>query len=475
MASTKKMMAGFCAAAVAIVVVYESNAQVSRTLPWSDGDLTQTGRCSVAYHPEPIIFVHGITAARVKWEAVISHLHSQSWHQPYHYISDNFLGAKESTSVTNEGYADTDFGATFIPASEKNQWRDIEEPYLHTFNYGRHARVGPAPDYVTPTMVRQSRQTHDPVEWNSWEAPDDDYLDGRVTLRDRIEDENQGVRAAYQMPGQLPPNVILIGHSLGGLVVCDYLLKKNSDLQGDPYVPVRRAVTVNSLLWGSPIANLLVNWRNLPRAGHGGMAWANWLGAVIGPISGNAAGTWIENHDGASRYFAINLQESIDKGDIPEPSTTGVLTNESPFQAYLHSTPMPTTTEFITSGSQGKGAGFLVKAVIGTRSMLMTDLQEAFNGDQAVPLYSMAGYHRDGSSVFTNIAPVDIRGYLIDTNVYPNATNWFSSHGPATDQMGIYPHLLDGIQYITGPRPERPGNWSGLQKQYTNSPSQGAS
>jgi hypothetical protein len=104
------------------------------------------------------------------------------------------------------------------------------------------------------------------------------------------------------------------------------------------------------------------------------------------------------------------------------------------------------------------------------------DLGAAFRGDGAVPLDSMAGYNHDGSPVFTNLAPVDIRGYE-HTNGNLNATNWIADHGSSIHHFGIYQHLLDGIQYKTVGfvHPDGPGNWSGLQKEYTNSPIQNAS
>jgi len=38
-------------------------------IPWNDGNLTDQSASTNAYHPEPIIFVHGITANRMNWAA----------------------------------------------------------------------------------------------------------------------------------------------------------------------------------------------------------------------------------------------------------------------------------------------------------------------------------------------------------------------------------------------------------------------
>jgi hypothetical protein len=54
-----------------------------------------------------------------------------------------------------------------------------------------------------------------------------------------------------------------------------------------------------------------------------------------------------------------------------------------------------------------------------------------------------------------------------------NNAAWQTTHGPATEQMQIYPHLLDGVQYLTGLHPDGGTNWSGFQKQYASSPNDG--
>lgn len=173
-------------------------AQGTRSMRWSDSSLTLTSRSLVAYHPEPIIFVHGITSSRLNWEDVIENLAvSNKWFEAYHYVPEAVTNQYESTSPPATGYGPADF--RYLPAKETNQWQRIELPFLHTFNYGRHAKVGPTNDlpyetYINPSAaksnlpVRISRQSHDPVEWNSWQAPTGDYLANRTTLRQRIDE-----------------------------------------------------------------------------------------------------------------------------------------------------------------------------------------------------------------------------------------------------------------------------------------------
>jgi hypothetical protein len=148
-----------------------ASAQTTRIVPWNDGNFTDASISTTAYHPEPILFVHGITASRVKWEKVIDYLHNTNqWFQPYYYISNLVAAAKESNFPTNapsiQGYVENELIGNF-PSEEKNQWRDIEKPYLHTFNYGRHAKFGPGTNPPPVSVVKVSRQSHDPVrhEW----------------------------------------------------------------------------------------------------------------------------------------------------------------------------------------------------------------------------------------------------------------------------------------------------------------------
>lgn len=437
-------------------------AQTGRIVPWNDGNLTSTGRCAVSYHPEPVVFVHGITASRAKWEGVISNLHEFGWFEPYHYVQQAVTNAYESSAAHVEDYVEGDLGLLF-PTGEKNQWREIEQPYLHTFNYGRHAKRLADGTTRAWTRVRVSRQSHDLVETNAWQAPANDYLQGRVTLNQRVDQ----IREAYTI-GDAQPNVLLIGHSLGGLIVCDYLMQKNANLGNDPYVPVRRAITINSLLWGSPLANLLANWDSV---------YLNPMMAVFkralelgSGVAGPGLAVWIENHGNATKQaLTVNLEDAVAKGDLPPMQTTNYLAQGGPFQQKLHSTPLPVTTEFITSGSKDPSPP-PAQLLLGRRTGYH-DIKAALEGDGAVPLNSMAGYHGDGTSVFTNISPVDIRGYE-HTIGDPNATNWICNHGQAPEKMGIYAHLLAGVQYKTGFHPDGPGDWSGLQKQYTSSPNQ---
>lgn len=446
-------------------------AQTSRIAPWSDGDLTATGRSVIAYHPEPIIFVHGTSSNRLRWTNVLSYVQSSGWFTNYHYVSADFIAAKESTAAPAEDYVFSEITS----AGEAYQWQDIEKPYVHTWNYGRHAKRGPLPDLHVTGRPKINRQSNDPIGWNSWGTNSwgllsGDYLQSRVTLRERIDQ----IRLRYTV-GPNQPNVLLIGHSQGGLLIADYLMTKNANLGSDPYVPVRRAVTVDSLLWGSPLGNLLVNWQNV--------FWNPFIGVfkagirTVAGVTSPSFSTWLQNPNGATRYFTMDLQSGVTNLDIPALLFSYELAASAPFSEKARAMDMPTTTEFVTSVAKRPDLNPALDAgqqILLAPTLVDSVLKKAVYGDGLVPLNSQAGYHSNGVSAFRNVNPVDIRGYLY-TGQVAYATNWISVHGPAIDKLGIYPHLFDGVQYVTGPRPERPGGWSGLQKQYTNSPIQSAS
>jgi len=460
-------------AALGVLIAAQADSQIARVVPWNEGPLDDSSTSVQAYHPEPVLFVHGIAASRVRWEDVIAHLHSGSWFQPYHFRSNQVAAAKESTAAPQDDYTAQELSGNF-PATEKNQWRDIERPYLHTFNYGRHAKR--LPDRTTRpwTRVRPNRQTHDPLEWNAWAAPANDYLQGRVTLRDRLENPTDGIREAYRLPDQDSPNVLLISHSLGGMVVSEYLMTKHANLGADPYVPVRRSVAINSFFWGSPLANVLAsfddNWFNP----YTDVLLENLLKAGSG-IASLPLAVWVENRKGVNwQAITVDLEDAVAKGNIPPIQTTHFLSRGGPFRERIRSTPFPVTTEFVTSGSRLVDPDLLqsgARVLLG-RDTAYHDIKTVFEGDGLLPFNTMAGYNSNGTPALMNLAPVDIRGYLVDIKACPSAINWFASHSDAPGKVGIYPHLLDGVQYVTGPRPERPGNWSGLQKQYPNSPVQ---
>jgi pimeloyl-ACP methyl ester carboxylesterase len=207
-------------------------AQRALVVPWANEDPNNP---SPAYRPEPILFVHGINANDEGWQTAIDALRPSM---------SNYQRPLSSPPQTVGGSVVTRAAQTY---------------YLHTFNYGD-----------PPGTETHDRQSFDHIEWNAWEndlhtrtftnvylkPTDSNYIhparptDQRRTLDKRISD----VRSAYASDPLDPstwPNVVLVAHSMGGLLSHYYLIK--SAEMGE--TGVRRLVTVATPHQGSHVAN----------------------------------------------------------------------------------------------------------------------------------------------------------------------------------------------------------------------------
>ena len=221
-------------------------AQTTRVLPWQP---TNNNDGKSVYHPEPILFVHGINSNDEGWEhyrllpvlpwnpGVLPQLDPDF--QPY------YLPEAASTLINGDNKVGGPYHAT-------------QRNYLHTFNYGDYVNLGP-----------NNAQAFDHIEWNAWrsdmqiktftnvfvKSSDPHYLQGppndsRQCLNDRITE----IRNAYiPDPNSTNlPNVDLVAHSMGGLL-CHYYLIKSS-----PDTGVRRLITLATPHMGSMIANWVI-------------------------------------------------------------------------------------------------------------------------------------------------------------------------------------------------------------------------
>ncbi|HUI05470.1 MAG TPA: alpha/beta fold hydrolase [Verrucomicrobiae bacterium] len=203
---------------------FSALSQTSKVLEWRLPPPQQDPR---VYRPEPILFVHGINANDSGWQNAIDALHTS-------------FGAYQAPNT--------------LPIDTSAQ-RATQYAFLHTFNYGDR-----------PGVSTRDRQSFDTIRWNAWAADRDGWplpnpykgttqnapADGRQTLDERI----AAIRVAYRASaGADSPNVILVAHSLGGLLSHYYLLNKPTD-HG-----VRRLVTIATPHLGSHVANWL-SWYN---------------------------------------------------------------------------------------------------------------------------------------------------------------------------------------------------------------------
>ena len=229
-----------------------ASAQTSVIHPW----LSANQQNSSVYRPEPILFVHGINDNDAGWQIAINALHPI------------FSLYQEPDSLPRD----------------RTRERASQYAFLHTFNYGNYVKAD-QPD---------NAQSFDHIEWNAWGddkrtrsftnqflrvtatnivverydasegryvstvvtlPPDTDRIhnppsDDRIALDERIDE----IQSAYR-PSQdsdTVPQVVLVAHSMGGLLSHYYLCKCAEATQVSG---VRRLVTLATPHRGSPIAN----------------------------------------------------------------------------------------------------------------------------------------------------------------------------------------------------------------------------
>jgi pimeloyl-ACP methyl ester carboxylesterase len=206
--------------------------QTSKIVPFQQA--SKDGSTSVAYQPMPIIFLHGIMAGRDTWNLGLQNLPTLLGMSSYAWQIDPV-----------QAY----FGT--INPGQNIQYQPtypLDSAYLHTFDYGFYGRTDVGP--------YGHRQTLDDIASNAWfgVAHNPDNTSGQsVTLLARI----NTVRQAYRrIDGTLPP-VILVGHSMGGVVSHFYLS------QIDPNAgTVARLITLGTPHYGSYLPNLAMAIRS---------------------------------------------------------------------------------------------------------------------------------------------------------------------------------------------------------------------
>ena len=232
--------------AAGLTLTISAYGQTSQVDPWqpSADDEKQS-----VYHPEPILFIHGINDNDATWgEVAIPSLKAAfSQYDLPVTASNNLIGARTNLNAR-------------------------QEAYLHTFNYGNNVKAS----------LPANAQAFDHIEWNTWEAdklgttftnifwrptntnrqsvfqtpPDPTFLqtapnDDRMTLESRIKQE----RSAYAndpLNSDTWPKIVLVAHSMGGLL-SHYYLCKCTEASIDS--GVRRLVTLGSPHQGSGFAN----------------------------------------------------------------------------------------------------------------------------------------------------------------------------------------------------------------------------
>jgi len=196
--------------AATIIGTTLASAQSSSIVPWQESQRR-------AYEPMPIICVHGICSDS-----------RDCWLQSVNVLSNNL-----SNSYYHRGS---------VPGAQQMPGYSPSAAYVETFDYGT---------YQNQTIINTygHLQTFDDVMGNAYSGvfPSALAVGTPKTLKDRIND----VRNAYK-PGNRPkPPVVLLAHSMGGLLAHYYLTQPEADGS------VLRLATFGTPHYGSDRANLV--------------------------------------------------------------------------------------------------------------------------------------------------------------------------------------------------------------------------
>ena len=356
----------FCSAA------FVTKAQTSEVLAWNNED---------AYQPMPIICVHGIASdSKDSWAVSVGSLSN--------YFSNTY------------------YKRGSVPGIQQIPGYSPSVAYVETFDYGT---------YQNPTIVTNygHLQTFDDIRGNaSLGVYSNSFQVGNpTTLSNRI----AAVRDAYQDANNKFPPVILLAHSMGGLLSHYYLTQAQEDGS------VLRLAT-----FGTP---------------HYGSDWANLVRTVMGPFP-----SW------ARRIGAWGLQKTLQSAGVdmaadvgnffkyaypgPYPEKLGMqqlaengFLSANPLITYFNHNPVPSYGEYIFNSFRwAEGISrwmffFDITAFLSGK-MLLDPSQEV--GDLIVPVWSQEGrpdpwssptIMQGTSSLDRPIRPV-IFGKTIDPNVF---------------------------------------------------------
>lgn len=400
------------------LLAMKSTGQVSMQIPWQPE--SQNFQRWV-YHPEPILFVHGVNANDNSWSNAVTFL------KPV-LVKYDLPGEARRYLIG--------------PFSNMNV---RQEAYLHTFNYGD-----------PPGTNTHARQTFQPVMWNAWKGdlrgtPATNIFhnpniwgplpnDSRVTLDERIHGRNgsggfSGIRQAYALDPTDPtsyPNIVLVAHSLGGLLSHHYMLR-NASNHG-----VRRLITVAGAHQGSMLANWLTWYQN--NGGH-----------VAASYDGHHVGYWIRT----KRFLGPRVSDILsgffehwNLGAVQDATTIGrhgVFQYQNQLLPNFWNNPAP-RVEYVFNAYQMPAAG---SDYTDLRSLVDDAhvVQVFQDGDGFVPVWSAFGKNdSDRPSIWNGRGPNAPNIHTIDPvlfGVWPD-----TDHTAATSHHQSLLQSLCGVPYI---------------------------
>ena len=355
-------------------------AQQTKVIPWQlpQGDSNE----SLAYRPEPVLFVHGVNANDKVWEETVM-------------PALQAVFGKYQVSLAIDDFV----------SSQTNGLNAAQHPYLHTFNYGD--RPG--------EQTTHDSHSFEHVQWNAW-AIDRDFQsftnefvspasiyrlqlgphDGRQTLDERINGRVgvgafPGIRQIYNPDpantNNTPPQIVLVAHSNGGLVSHYYLVRASVPclVPPCPGFGVRRLVTLATPHLGSHVANWLTWYNNADpdaRARDGLRAgrYKATLARDLLTDVGTTTGFFLHGDRGAVWDFRM-----VDDRQTTPPPQRGW----NRLIEFFRVNPAP-KIEYVFNVYQ-RGAAHSEIGLISTAINQNPAMSDADNGDGVVPLESAAG------------------------------------------------------------------------------------
>jgi pimeloyl-ACP methyl ester carboxylesterase len=296
-----------------------AQAQMTKVYQWRPAAGDTLARASV-YHPEPILFVHGINANDAGWNATAIPL-----------LQSHFASYDLPFSATSLADPTSSFNLAHYNAPQR--------PFLHTFNYGDK-----------PNVHTHQSQSFQPIMWNAWHEdmestplvdvfsisasipPTFNTIDPPQDDRETLDTRIDNVRLAYRpdpASTNQPPQIVLVAHSLGAMLAHYYLLKNPND-HG-----IRRFVAIAGAHQGSLLANALLLYTQVDPSlpildGSQGLLFAEQLRNGLLPIYPDTAG-----------FFAYTSSGAVYNAVSTTTNTNPLLQFDNPIMSYFWDNPAP--------------------------------------------------------------------------------------------------------------------------------------
>ena len=357
------------------------------------------------YRPEPILLVHGINDNDSScWATIIDDL------KPIYdvYQKPNALPINMSVQRSQQG------------------------AFVHTFNYGASPGVA--------AETNHNSRSFDHIEWNVFEENKNSLSlsniytkhvdvapgvsDDRQTLDLRIE----SIQNAYASQTVATQQIILVAHSMGGLLAHYYLLKSSTDKS------VRRLVTMATPHLGSPVANYLWDLRVVNPCRH----WGHGMG--LEKLLRTIRITPFVDRDevGFATCITNGAIEDLITSDVQNESGCHLLFHND-LQTYFSLHQPPKTEYVFNTYHHSLWTGYQA-----FRVACGTVWDEADQGDGLVPVWSAAGKRSHSEPSIWN-GPGGTPTHEIDPVIFGTWPN--CDHSGASKHISSLRKSLDGVPY----------------------------